>query len=156
MHYFTSPVDLAGIRCLIQKLADQGIRVWLFGGWAEEVRGLTAPRAHKDVDLLYPGTDFSALDAFMRGTSGLRELAVKRTPCSRAFEIEGDFVEFYLVQTDEDGFFTDFWGYLHRWPADTLADVMEFPVASVASLEDSRSVWPQVEQAYDTYAASQR
>jgi hypothetical protein len=116
MQYFTSPVDLAGIRCLIQKLADQGIRVWLFGGWAEEVRGLTAPRAHKDVDLLYPGTDFSALDAFMRGTSGLPEVAVKRTPCSRAFEIEGNFVEFYLVQADEDGFFTDFWGYLHRWP----------------------------------------
>ena len=103
-----------------------------------------------------PATDFAALDAFMRGTSGLREVAVKRTPCSRAFEIECDFVEFYLVRSDDSGLFTDFWGYVHRWPADTLSDETEFGVASVASLESSRRVWSLIEQAFDTHAARQR
>jgi hypothetical protein len=150
------PVEIAGIRLLMRRLADQGVHVWLFGGWAEEVRGLMHPRAHKDVDLLYLGADFAALDAFMRSARGVREVAVKRTPCSRAFEANGDFVEFYLVQADKDGLFTDFWGYIHRWPADTLSQVAELPVASVPSLEGSRSVWRQDEQAYDAYAASQR
>jgi hypothetical protein len=100
-------VDFAGVTSLI-RLADHGIGVWLFGGWAEEARGLVLPRPHKDVDLLYRGSDFAPLDDFLRRTPGIQEVAVKRSPYSRAFEDGDDFAEFYLVQEDRDGFFTDF------------------------------------------------
>jgi Aminoglycoside-2''-adenylyltransferase len=47
---------------LIHWLQTRGIGCWIFGGWAHELRGLSPPRAHKDVDLLYPAESFDAID----------------------------------------------------------------------------------------------
>lgn len=148
-------MEFGDVEALVRQLAAHSVRAWLFGGWAEQVHRLAPPRLHKDVDLLYPAPDFALLDAFMR-TSGVREYDVKRSPCSRGFDHDGELVEFYLVQSNAECVFTDFWGYLHRWPADTLTDSSDCPVASAASLASARSVWTHVERAYDGYAAGKR
>jgi hypothetical protein len=143
-------VDLSDVTAVVRELRDNGVRVWLFGGWAEESLGLIPPRPHKDVDFLYPANDFGALDAFMANT-GVREFEVKRSPCSRGFDRDGHLVEFYLVRRDAQGPYTDFWGYVHRWPLDTLDDGSEFPVASATALTSARSVWADVEQSYESW-----
>jgi hypothetical protein len=43
---------------LMQRLARAQIETWLAGGWAEELRELSSPRPHQDVDLLYPAANF--------------------------------------------------------------------------------------------------
>ena len=61
---------------------------WLFGGWAEELRGLGAPREHSNIDLLYPGRDFERLDEFFR-LSVAEERPDRSHPCSRSVTFEG-------------------------------------------------------------------
>ena len=48
---------------------------WVFGGWAEELSGISPPRLHKDVDLLYPAKDFELVDDIVR-RSGLQKIEV--------------------------------------------------------------------------------
>jgi hypothetical protein len=143
--------DTAVVRATLAKLGRFGVRAWLFGGWAEELLGLTSPRSHKDLDLLYPANDFSRLDAFM-DTEGVEEIPVKRSDCSRAFVVEHHAVEFYLVREDPDGWYTDFWGYRHRWPADTFSDEGDFPKASIGSLAGLRESFTNVERAFIAHA----
>jgi hypothetical protein len=143
--------NVEAVRAAMARLKASGIDVWLFGGWAEELLGLAESRAHKDLDLLFPAENFALLDAFMRN-EGVREIMVKRSGCSRAFVAEGHFVEFYLVGKDGQGWYTDFWGYVHRWPTDTFSDESDFPKASEASLVGLRSLFPNVERAYNAHA----
>lgn len=45
-HYDASmPNDRELVQTAIRLLQDYGIEVWLFGGWAEELHGLSAPPA---------------------------------------------------------------------------------------------------------------
>ena len=44
--------DLSFVMRVVDMLEDARLRVWLFGGWAEELRGLRAPCEHADVDFL--------------------------------------------------------------------------------------------------------
>jgi hypothetical protein len=115
---------------------------WVFGGWAAELLGLSLPRLHHDVDLLYPADSFEAVDVFLAG-GDVEEIPAKRFPHKRAFEYDGIMVELFLVRCTEDGRFTDFWGVnRHRWPADVL-DVHAggLRVASALSLIDYRERW---------------
>ena len=135
----------------MERLKENGIHVWLFGGWAEQLLGLSEPTVHKDLDFLYPAEDFALLDAFM-SIEGVEEIGVKRSGCSRGFVADRHFVEFYLVREDGQGWYTDFWGYVHRWPTDTFSDESDFPKASEASLVGLRSLFLNVERAFNAHA----
>jgi Aminoglycoside-2''-adenylyltransferase len=123
--------DLALVMKVVDVLEAARLRVWLFGGWAEELRGLRAPCEHVDVDFLYPGRDFSRVDRFLGGTDDSR-------PHKRSFEVEGVPVELLLVQKDERGWFTELPAGRHPWPADVFANAGRLPVASVTALESYR------------------
>jgi Aminoglycoside-2''-adenylyltransferase len=123
--------DLGFVMRVVDLLEDARLRVWLFGGWAEELRGLRAPCEHTDVDFLYPGRDFSRVDRFVGATDDTR-------PHKRTFEVEGIQVELLLVQKDERGWFTELPSGRHSWPADVFANAGRLPVASVAALESYR------------------
>ena len=57
--------DVAVVLRVVDLLEAARLRVWLFGGWAEELRGLRAPCEHHDVDFLYPGRDLARVDRFI-------------------------------------------------------------------------------------------
>jgi Aminoglycoside-2''-adenylyltransferase len=124
--------ELAAVLRIVDTLEAARLRVWLFGGWAEDLRGLRAPCEHIDVDLLYPGRDFSRVDRFVADD------AIDPRPHKRSFELEGAPVELLLVQKDEEGWFSDLPRGRHRWPADVFATAGRLPVASVAALESYR------------------
>jgi hypothetical protein len=100
--------DLTYVRGVLGLLAAHDLRVWLFGGWAEELHGVTAPRPHKDIDLLYPANDFRQVDGFLSGGT-VDEIVAKRFPHKRAFELDGVMTELFLVQQDAAGRYTSFW-----------------------------------------------
>jgi hypothetical protein len=132
--------DLRLVRRAADLLAEGGFRVWLFGGWAEELRGLAPPRPHVDVDLLYPAADFRRLDAFLADAT-VDEWAGKRRPYKRAFALDGVPVELFLVRRDAGGWFTDFKTGRHRWPADVFGSAAWPPVASAAALVGYRTAY---------------
>lgn len=126
--------DLVMVRRVFGRLQAHGLRCWLFGGWAEEIRGMRAPGAHRDIDLLYPASDFAA---FAPVLADGREIVGKRLPHKRAFLAGTVLVEVFLVDCDDRGLHPSFWGRIrHDWPGDTLcsADTFEWPVASAAAL----------------------
>jgi hypothetical protein len=134
--------DLDSVRHIVARLESARIKTWLFGGWAAELLGLTLPRLHNDIDLLYPAESFDAVDVFL-ATGDADEITAKRFPHKRAFEIEGIMVELFLLQGPEDAPFTDFWGVnRHIWPANVLAiEASGLRVASAMSLIDYRATW---------------
>ena len=62
------------------------------------MRGLCEPRSHADVDLLYPGEDFAAVERLL-GESELKEIEGKRFPHKRAFLFEAVMVEAFLTSS---------------------------------------------------------
>ena len=120
-------------------LVAEAAACWVFGGWAEQLRGLCPPRRHKDLDLLYAAQSFAAVER-MLAVRRLEEIKRKRFRHKRAFLVEGVMVELFLVERDASGLFTNFWGRCrHDWPADVLSSVRERPVASAAALVGYRS-----------------
>jgi hypothetical protein len=129
--------DLAFVRDTLSRLQNWGIIAWVFGGWAEELLGLAPQRAHRDLDLLYLGTDFAQLDSFLASDRQATEIAGKRFPHKRAFLRDLIMVEVTLVLPAGGGrFCTLFWGDTqHDWPADVFSmEVNGIRVASAASL----------------------
>jgi hypothetical protein len=124
--------DLAVVMRVVDQLEDARLRVWVFGGWAEELRGLRAPCDHDHVDLLYPGRDFSRVDRFVADEE------IDLRPHKRSFELDGVQVELLLVQKDDHSWYTELPRGRHRWPADVFATAGSLPVASVAALESYR------------------
>jgi hypothetical protein len=123
--------DLQFVMRVVDLLEDARLRVWLFGGWAEELRGLRAPCEHTDVDFLYPGRDFARVDRFLGETADTR-------PHKRTFEVEGVPVDLLLVQKDEQGWYTQLPHGRHNWPPDVFATAGRLPVVSVTALESYR------------------
>jgi hypothetical protein len=132
--------DLRLVMRAADLLAEGGFRVWLFGGWAEELRGLAPPGDHADVDLLYPAPDFRRLDAFL-ADAAVEEWTGKRRPYKRAFALDDVPIELFLVERDAGGWFTDFAAARHRWPADVFGRSAWPPVASAAALEGYRAAY---------------
>jgi hypothetical protein len=128
--------DLPFVRDVMDRLDRGGIRTWLFGGWAEEMLGLTSARAHHDVDLLYPAADFTSVDAFIARNSDLAEIVEKRFGHKRAFLNEGVMIELMLVQHADGRLITLYRGTAtHIWPADLLVQrARGIRVASAAAL----------------------
>lgn len=134
--------DLAFVRDTLSRLQNFGIIAWVFGGWAEELLGLTPPRAHRDLDLLYLAGDFGRIDTYLASDSQATEIAAKRFPHKRAFLRDPIMVEVTLVQPGcRGGFFTRFWGDTrHDWPADVFGtEITGIRVASAASLRSYRA-----------------
>jgi len=128
--------DLAFVMKVTSLLDDALVRVWLFGGWAEELQGLVPARAHRDVDLLHPAEDFARVDALLRSEPALAEIVAKRLAHKRAFALDGVMVEVFLVRSDAGGYYTDLPGAVtHRWPADVFEErQLGLRVASVDAL----------------------
>ena len=114
--------DLAFVRETMQLLEGAGIRTWLFGGWAEEILGLSRPRAHHDLDLLYLAGDFAAVDAMLAARDELAEIPAKRLPHKRAFVRLGIMTELILVRPHPGpAYITCFRDQVrYQWPADLL------------------------------------
>lgn len=124
--------DLTFVLSVVDLLAAHGCRTWVFGGWGEELRGLRAPTAHRDVDLLYPAPDFARVDAL-----GLDWIAAKRLRHKRAFTLDSTMVELVLVERDARGWHTG----RHRWPANVFAAGGRLPVASATALREYRAAY---------------
>ncbi|WP_020579331.1 nucleotidyltransferase domain-containing protein [Actinopolymorpha alba] len=136
--------DLTFVRHIVAHLEEAGIVTWLFGGWAEELLGLSLPRVHHDIDLLYPAEDFELVDGFL---ATVAEITAKRFPHKRAFESEEIMVELFLVRRADGIYYTDFWGSArHAWPANVLdVEASGLRVASARALIDYRASWPAVQ-----------
>jgi hypothetical protein len=132
--------NLAAVLRIVSHLAADGIPTWVFGGWAEELRGLAPPRSHGDIDLLYQGTDFKAVDKFIERRH-LQTVLAKRLGRKRAFIIDDVMVELFLVKTDDNRTpHTIFWDWF-RWdlPSDTFGFVDHVPVAGAMALRRYRA-----------------
>jgi hypothetical protein len=95
---------------VLDRLEKAGLAPLVFGGWAEALLGLSAPRPHGDVDLLLPATSFTGLESALSARPEWREVRGKRFAHKRAFENEGVLVELTLVQDAAAGPVTFFWG----------------------------------------------
>jgi hypothetical protein len=137
------PNDLAFVRRVLSLVGENGCDAWVFGGWAEELLGLTAPRPHGDIDLLHPSQSFACVDAFLRRNSEVAEITAKRFAHKRAFDLDGVTVEVILVQRDALSRYTNVWGSSrHDWPEDVLdVRVSGMRVTSPAAVDGFREAW---------------
>ena len=125
--------DLAFVERAVSLLTSKGVDSWVFGGWAEELRGLIKPREHVDLDLLYPAEDWSIVDnLYLDWSEG------KRFDWKRAFKLEEITVELFLVQYDARGWYTQLERRRHNWPANVFAGSGRTPVVSTAALAGYR------------------
>lgn len=131
--------DLNYVYEVVELLSERGVHVWVFGGWAEQLLGLDAPRRHVDLDLLYPATSFDELDELP-----LPWIAGKHFPHKRAFAHEGVMVEVFLVRRDARGYYTDLPRGRHRWPRDVLFGIHGLRVASPAAVSGFRHAYAQL------------
>jgi len=127
--------DLDFVQDVVQMLGVRGVKVWVFGGWAEQLVGLAPPRRHVDVDLLYPAQSFDALDALDL------PWIEKRSAHKRAFAHDGVMVEVFLMKRDDLGFYTELPGGTFRWPRDVLSGVHGLRVVGADSLRLYRDAY---------------
>jgi hypothetical protein len=125
LHFVLRAVDL---------LAARGIRSWVFGSWAEELRGLCPPCEHERLELLYPARDWSRVDALQ-----LDWVEAQERPWRRAFVLDGTLVVLFLAERDEQGWHTQLERRRHDWPGDVFATSGTVSVVSGAALAGYRS-----------------
>lgn len=131
--------DLDFVQDVVQLLGERGVKVWVFGGWAEQLLGLDAPRRHVDVDLLYPAESFADVDEL-----ALPWIDAKRFAHKRAFAHDGVLVELFLVKRDDLGFYTELPRGTHRWPRDVLSGVHGLRVAGPDAVSGFRAAYAQL------------
>jgi aminoglycoside-2''-adenylyltransferase len=134
--------DLDYVVGVVEMLAERGVKVWVFGGWAEQLLGLDAPRRHVDLDLLYPAESFAAVDELE-----LPWIDAKRFPHKRAFAHDGVPVELFLVRRDGRGYYTEMPRGRHRWPDDVLFGVQGLRVASPHAVSSFRAAYRHLQAA---------
>ncbi|HEV2591148.1 MAG TPA: hypothetical protein VGU02_04570 [Gaiellaceae bacterium] len=130
--------DLDFVHDVVELLSSRGVKVWVFGGWAEQLVGITAPRRHVDVDLLYPAQSFEEIDAL-----DLPWIDAQRHAHKRAFAHDGVLVEVFLVKRDDFGLYTELPGGTFRWPRDVLSGVHGLRVVGPDSLTRYRAAHTQ-------------
>jgi hypothetical protein len=131
--------DLDFVQDVVQMLGARGVKVWVFGGWAEQLVGIAPPRRHVDVDLLYPAESFEELDALE-----LPWISGKRFPHKRAFAHDGVMVELFLVKRDDLGLYTELPRGTFRWPRDVLSGVHGLRVCGPDALTRFRGAYAQL------------
>jgi hypothetical protein len=142
---------------VVSTLQKRDLSVWLFGGWAEELREMREPGPHSDIDLLLRAEDFDQLDSILAELPGVVEIPQKHFSHKRAVEWSGVRVEIFLVQpraTDVTVFFDG--GVVFDWPADAFTDssIGNLPVASLTALNKYRREHHHVERAYREHGNS--
>jgi hypothetical protein len=136
--------DLSSLIEALSWLENKSISVWVFGGWAEQLRGLCRPRDHGDIDLLYPCETWTAVDMLI-ADQRVEEIVAKRFAHKRAIVWRETMVEVFLVRFDDRGPHTLFLHRLrHDWPTDVLGHVGEIRVASAAALRGYRAVHDEI------------
>jgi len=142
----------------LASLTAAGVTTWLFGGWAEELWAISAPREHHDIDLLYLAEDFDHLQSFLDDTPSMTEIALKRFLHKRAVLCDNVMVEFLLVQQDKRGLFTRFFDgrRVFYWPNDTLSYTVQLEgsiinIASQQALAEYRRYHPEIELSYQDF-----
>ena len=131
--------DLDFVQDVVQMLGARGVKVWVFGGWAEQLLGLDTPRRHVDVDLLYPADSFDDVDAL-----DLPWIEGKRFTHKRAFAHDGVLVELFLVRSDDLGYYTELPRGTHRWPRDVLFGIHGLRVAGPDAVSGFRAAYAQL------------
>lgn len=53
------------VQSVVEDLVVAGFDIRVFGGWAEELQGLEAPRPHRDIDLLVIEPNEVLLDSYL-------------------------------------------------------------------------------------------
>jgi hypothetical protein len=128
--------DLPFVLRAVDLLKSHGVRTWLCGSWAEDLRGLRPPGRHGDLDLLYPARDWGRVD-----TLRLDWMDGRKLPWMRSFVLEGTMVELFLVERDARGWFTRLGQRRHGWPDDVFATNGRVGVASAAALAGFRTAY---------------
>lgn len=109
-------------------------------GWAEQLRGLCRPRAHGDIDLLYPYEAWDAFDWLITDQQ-VGEIIAKRFADKRAIVLGGTIVELFLVRFDDRGAHTLFRDRVRDdWSADLLDYVGKIPVPALPHYAATRAV----------------
>jgi hypothetical protein len=131
------PSTKTQLREVVDQLVGAGFDVAVFGGWAEELLGLSAPRAHQDIDLLVVDPDPAHLDSFI---SGRVEVVAKRLSHKRAYIAFGVLVELFIARCNDGLWTTEFWDRTeHRWPELTWEHRSGLPVVPATALASYRS-----------------
>jgi len=123
-------------------LAAWGVSCDIFGGWADEILGLRPPWQHRDIDLVYQAADFTKLDLAMIDLAGVfLPVPAKHFPHKRAFVFRETLCEIVLIDADDAGPVTYYWGDVaYRWDSPLLhAELVsirdhEFSVVSAPNL----------------------
>ncbi|MFZ0995793.1 MAG: hypothetical protein WAO09_07430 [Candidatus Dormiibacterota bacterium] len=130
------------LRAVVTQLESAGFAVVVFGGWAEELNGLSPPRTHHDIDLLLLDPDLAMLDAFL---STKAEAAEKRSTHKRALTVDGVLVDLFIAKSDGGAYITLFWDQLRwPWPANLTVAIAGLRVASPECLATYRSSWSTI------------
>ena len=93
---------------IVKQFEQDALQLWMFGGWAEELWQMVPPRAHHDMDFLYPARTFEHFDRVTAQTDQLQEVKAKHFSHKRAFLHRDVLIEFFLVQQDDRIYFTNF------------------------------------------------
>jgi hypothetical protein len=146
------------VLALMSRLIQAQIMIWLCGGWAEELWGISLPSKHRDVDLLYPAPGFAYLDQWLAQAANLVVIPQKKFSHKRAILLEGMMVEVILLESEKTGgYVTNFFDgrYQLIWPRDTLhllsLGELKIPVASKEALHLYRNHQPHIANAYQMY-----
>ena len=143
---------------ILNRLKQQGIRVWLAGGWAEELLGIKKPRPHHDIDLLYIAPSFNKLETAISQEQWY-ELVQKRVPHKRAVLVKDIMVEFILVEYSANQHLTSYFNqYCYVWPDDSFNTQISvhnqmINVASPQALHAYRENYGKFRQAAREYMA---
>lgn len=141
---------LGMVRRVVERLGDAGVDAMVFGGWAEELLGLSAPRSHGDIDLLAMEADPGSWEAFL---GGVEEVQLKRLPHKRAFLVDGVLVEVLLAKSTASGTLrTRFWDqYDFTWPEMDPRSIGGLSVVGPAALAAYREAYPTLPQGHWNY-----
>ena len=135
----TMSTGLSLLRSVVGSLEQAGFAVLVFGGWAEELHGLVARKAHQDIDLMLIDPDDVVLEAFLDARG---EIVAKRASHKRAFEVDGALVELFIARSEGGRHVTYFWDQVRWvWPTDDPVSVAGVRLASRAALDDYRNSW---------------
>ena len=141
-HHSAMSSDEILLRKILYDLVEAGFDVGIFGGWAEELQEIVAPRRHDDVDILVVNPNLDELDAFVTSRD---EVVAKHYPHKRAYIESGVVVELFLVTHRDGRWTTNFRGvHEHCWPTISWDYHRGFPVGPAAALTSYRNSYAEI------------
>ena len=154
--------DIYFLNQVMEICKDNSLDVYIFGGWAEELWGISTPRLHNDIDLLFRGENLNPIEKAIYKEKQWKEIIPKRFPHKRAITIDDIMVEFFLVNEGPRGLYTDFFSiYIIEWPVDTFSHTINLNgekvnIASKTSLRLYRKNHHYKKEAYKNYIIEQK